>query len=308
MSHTKPERDQLVLQRSFMLLSTFILVSVITSIPALAIETKLDDINVTNSPELQNVLSENKKLANENQALMNEIQRLKSEQEAGASKMDELARQHEKVAAANRLYAQQIKKLEKNLQDNSHTQNENSETIQLAQAETSDSATVQDASAVPTNSENEDVSSDENPFVVPTNVASLPAETRNVKDRESKTLDLLSKVDAFTETDEQLKLDAARAHYNMGNIYFQKGEYEVAAREYYQAVTLMPDDADSHFNLALVSGDYLNDQKTALKHYQMYLYLKPNATDADLVREKMTHAKLTIRNSVDSPLDKKENK
>ncbi len=128
--------------------------------------------------------------------------------------------------------------------------------------------------------------------------------TEEVKGRENETTDLLSRIDAFTEGDERLREDAAKAHYNMGNIYFQKGEYEIAVREYYQAVTLMPDDPDSHFNLAFVSGEQLNDQKTALKHYKMYLYLNPTAKDSDFVKEKIVKAELFIRGLVDSPLER----
>lgn len=130
--------------------------------------------------------------------------------------------------------------------------------------------------------------------------------TDEVKARENKTLDLLSRIDAFSEEDPNLKMDAAKAHYNMGNIYFEKGEYEIAAREYYQAVTLMPDDPEAHYNLAFVSSEYLNDQTTALKHYQMYLFLKPNAEDRDLVNEKILNAKLVLGSIVDSPLDKQQ--
>ena len=127
-----------------------------------------------------------------------------------------------------------------------------------------------------------------------------------VKNRENKTLDLLSRIDAFSEEAPDLKMDAAKAHYNMGNIYFEKGEYEIAVREYYQAVTLMPDDPDSHYNLAFVSSEFLNDQTTALKHYQMYLYLKPNAEDRDLVNEKIITAKLTLGSVIDSTIDQQQ--
>lgn len=121
---------------------------------------------------------------------------------------------------------------------------------------------------------------------------------------ENKTLDLLSRIDAFAEEDEKLRMDAAKAHYNMGNIYFQKGEYAIAAREYYQAVTLMPDDPDSHYNLAYVSGEHLKDFKTALKHYKMYLYLNPTAKDKFLVQEKIVEAELTLRAKInESPLE-----
>ena len=90
----------------------------------------------------------------------------------------------------------------------------------------------------------------------------------------------------------------------MGNIYFEKGEYEIAAREYYQAVTLMPNDPDAHYNLAFVSSEYLDDQKTALEHYKTYLYLKPDAKDKDAINEKIVHAQLILNSKIDSPLDK----
>ncbi|HLF17268.1 MAG TPA: tetratricopeptide repeat protein [Candidatus Omnitrophota bacterium] len=129
------------------------------------------------------------------------------------------------------------------------------------------------------------------------------AESQDIADYESKTLELLAKIDAFTEEDPILKADAAKAHYNMGNIYYEKGKYEIASREFYQAVTLMPDDPDAHYNLAYVSGENLRDFKTAVKHYKMYLYLKPNASDAHLVLGKIREAELALRAVVDSPLE-----
>ncbi|MCA9401108.1 MAG: tetratricopeptide repeat protein [Candidatus Omnitrophica bacterium] len=127
----------------------------------------------------------------------------------------------------------------------------------------------------------------------------------DVKSHESKTLDLLATIDAFAEEDERLRMDAAKAHYNMGNIYFQKGEYEIAAREYYQAVTLMPNDPDVHYNLAYVSHEFLRDYQTSLKHFKMYLYLNPNARDHKLVKEKIIEAEIHLRSIVDSPIESK---
>jgi len=138
---------------------------------------------------------------------------------------------------------------------------------------------------------------------VPSTAISQEESGSNAISRESKTLELLSRIDAFSEQDPKIREDAARAHYNMGNIYYQKGKYEIASREYYQAVALMPDDPDAHYNLAYVSGEHLNDFKTALKHYQMYLYLRPDAKDAHLVRNKINEAALAIRSIVDSPLE-----
>lgn len=131
---------------------------------------------------------------------------------------------------------------------------------------------------------------------------------KQVRNHEHKTLDLLSNIDTYNINDERLRHDAAKAHYNMGNIYYRKGYYEIAAREYYQAVTLMPNDPDTHYNLAFVSGEYLRDFKTALKHYKMYLYLNPEAKDKAFVNEKIMHAQLEIRASLNSILEKDINK
>lgn len=138
--------------------------------------------------------------------------------------------------------------------------------------------------------------------------ADAQLEGKQIRSREHQTLDLLSNIDTYNINDERLRADAAKAHYNMGNIYYQKGYYEIAAREYYQAVTLMPNDPDTHFNLAFVSGEYLRDFKTALKHYKMYLYLNPDAKDRAFVNEKIMHAQLEIRGSLDSILEKDINK
>jgi len=132
----------------------------------------------------------------------------------------------------------------------------------------------------------------------------------DILDYEKKTMELLAKIDAFTEDDPVLRADAAKAHYNMGNIYYQKGKYEIASREFYQAVVLMPDDPDAHYNLAYVSAEHLNDFKTAVKHYKQYLYLKPDAPDAPMVKGKIQEAEMALRATVDSPLeeDAKKNK
>ena len=123
---------------------------------------------------------------------------------------------------------------------------------------------------------------------------------------EAKTNEMLSKGGDMDPQDQNFRQELAKAHYNMGNIYFQRGEYQRAVVEYYQAVDLTPNDPDTHYNLAFVSGEYLGDQETALKHYQWYLYLKPNATDAPTVKEKILMAKLTLRSKVESPLDKND--
>lgn len=102
---------------------------------------------------------------------------------------------------------------------------------------------------------------------------------------------------------EALRDEAAKVHYNLGNIYFQQGHYEKAVVEYERAVALAPYDPEAHYNLAFVSGEYLDDQRSALKHYQQYLYLKPEADDALFVKEKILAARLVLRTRIDSPID-----
>jgi tetratricopeptide (TPR) repeat protein len=123
-------------------------------------------------------------------------------------------------------------------------------------------------------------------------------------DMEEATYNILSHGSELNPNDEAFRDELAKAHYNMGNIFFQRGEYQRAVVEYYQSVDLSPYDPDTHYNLAFVSSEYLKDPETALKHYQWYLYLKPEANDKDLVKEKMATAKLQVRGQIDSPLDK----
>jgi len=123
---------------------------------------------------------------------------------------------------------------------------------------------------------------------------------------EKQANEVLQKGGDLDPEDEKFKEELARAHYNMGNVYFERGEYQRSVVEYYQAVDLMPYDADAHYNLAFVSGEYIGDQETALKHYQWYLYLKPNTKDRKLVEEKMVTARLHGRSKISTKIDKPE--
>lgn len=232
---------------------------------------------------LKNVIEENQALVDQNSNLQNELQRLKQENINYKKSKQELSEDLEKTRNINRQYSKELTNLEKKL---SGLTDQNEEVTKKAKR-LEEEMNVQSS------------------WIAQDDVFELASvNNEEVVSQESKTIDILSKIDAFTEQDERLRADSAKAHYNMGNIYFQKGEFEIAVREYYQAVTLMPDDPDAHYNLAFVSGEYLNDQKTALKHYQMYLYLNPGAKDTYAVKEKILQAKLVLGADVDSPLEK----
>ena len=115
---------------------------------------------------------------------------------------------------------------------------------------------------------------------------------------------VIAMLDQMSERNEGLRADEGRVHYNMGNIFFHQGDYERARDEFRMAVRLMPYDANAHFNLAFVSWEYLEDFKTALEHFQQYLWLNPEAEDASLVKEKIIAAQMEVMGSIDSILEK----
>lgn len=133
-------------------------------------------------------------------------------------------------------------------------------------------------------------------------VASKPVV--NLVDIEKQSNEIFEKGGDLDPEDEKFKEELARAHYNMGNVYFERGEYQRAVVEYYQAVDLMPYEPDAHYNLAFVSSDYIGDHETALKHYQWYLYLSPNSDDKKFVEEKIVASKLKLRSQMDNVFDK----
>lgn len=74
------------------------------------------------------------------------------------------------------------------------------------------------------------------------------------------------------------------AHYNMAVTFARDGKYRDAEREYLAALSLDPNDADSHYNLGILYDEQLSDPKRAATHYRQYLKLVPYAGDADNVR------------------------
>ncbi len=131
-----------------------------------------------------------------------------------------------------------------------------------------------------------------------------PQPTVSLVEIEKRSNEVFEKGGDLDPEDEKFKEELARAHYNMGNVYFERGEYQRAIVEYYQAVDLMPYEPDAHYNLAFVSSDYIGDHETALKHYQWYLYLNPNSDDKKFVEEKIVNSKLKLRSQMDTSFDK----
>ena len=82
------------------------------------------------------------------------------------------------------------------------------------------------------------------------------------------------------ETEKTFKEETLKFHYNMALTYDRSKFYKNAAKEYLEALEIFPDDPDSHYNLALVYDDHLNDKSKAIRHYKRYLELRPGGSDA----------------------------
>ncbi len=223
-------------------------------------------------------------------AFKKEIERLKNEKDYEAKRVEEMRQEREQL----------IKEIRRS---------ENQNLNQTKQIEELKSALVQQQESVEARmkkmeSELKDSKEFQQKEEEPQAETSLPLMDPTEIEKEAN--DILQKGGDLDPEDEKFKQELARAHYNMGNVYFERGEYQRSVVEYYQAVDLMPYDADAHYNLAYVSGEFIGDQETALKHYQWYLYLKPVAKDRKLVEEKIVQAKLVVRSRVDSRLDKPE--
>jgi tetratricopeptide (TPR) repeat protein len=78
----------------------------------------------------------------------------------------------------------------------------------------------------------------------------------------------------------------ALAHYNLGNLFDEKGDRNKALHHYQAAVQLHPNYADAHYNLALVYQS-LNQPWRAVQHWRKYLKLDPGSTWADIARREL---------------------
>jgi len=103
-----------------------------------------------------------------------------------------------------------------------------------------------------------------------------------------------------------LRKDTIKLHYNLANLFFEQGRYDMASVEYNRVLDLMPQDAATHYNLAFVSAEYLKDYPTAIEHYKKYLTLAPTADDIGFVKGQILQLQLKVQNKIDSYVDKDE--
>jgi tetratricopeptide (TPR) repeat protein len=77
-----------------------------------------------------------------------------------------------------------------------------------------------------------------------------------------------------------------------GLAYEQQAKYRAAEASYLAALRRNPNDANAHYNLALLYEQQLDNPRQAAAHYRSYLDLRPDADDADVVRAWLTEMDL----------------
>jgi len=255
---------------------------------------------------LKNSIEENKKLAAENRAMENELKGLRGSSEVNQNRLNFLSTQRETLQARvdeiekkNKEYTEQLERLQSSM-----AQKEKEIEGRLAEIKRQDEMEKREeektiAMIMPHLKDGKDAAQSQKEILELKKQAQQDLE--NLEGRAQK---IASRMDKVASENKKLKLDSAKLHYNLANTFFEQGQYERAAGEYKKVVERMPGDPEAHYNLAFVCGEFLDDQKTALAHYEQYLFLNPMAEDKPLVQEKILEARLSLKSSINSPLDK----
>ncbi len=245
---------------------------------------------------LKALIDENQKLTRNNEEIQVEVERLRGERMIQDSRLNVLAgerkdllKKFENANAMTRDYEKQLQDLTTSVEKTKGLSAE-----EIRSLTELDSLIEKDQTSIGTEAE---------PQAVERVVYAVKQETESSSILSKETIQELSDL---MQENQVLRKDTIRLHYNLANLFFEQGEYEMAAAEYNRVLDLMPQDAATHFNLAFVSEEYLDDYKTALEHYKKYLIVSPNAKDAGVVKNRIVKLKLKIRNKINSMIDREK--
>lgn len=273
---------------------------------------------------LKNAVEENKKLLEEKEAIEAELKQLRGDQEIKANRIrtltsqrDSLTERADKAEQLQRQYSEELNQLKTTL-----TQKESEYTTEIKELQQEvakkkeieelipwSSEIIEEIKVSPAQPAAPDQLSRENIKLKIDSVRlveDLKKQAQaNLRGMEGKIKSVASKMAELKTENQRLKADSAKLHYNLGNIFFEQQKYTQAVKEYRRVVEFAPHDPAAHYNLAFVSGEFLNDHETAKEHYERYLALNPDAEDAYLVREKLLAISLMIQTNLGPPLEKK---
>lgn len=234
---------------------------------------------------LKNLIEDTEKLRQEKQAVEQELKKIRGQREIESTRLNAISEQRDSFQQQAESTLKQNKFYERKLEEYEEEMGQKEKEFELKSKDLEDLLALQEKE-------------------MSESLPSSPAWAGGsslVSSQEAA--DVMTMVRQFNYEKERLKRDSARVHYNMGNDHFRKGDYAAAINEYRKTLTLTPNDAEAHFNLALVNGDFLRNYETALKHYRMYLFLNPKAEDAKFVKEKILEATLIGQSRINSPLE-----
>ena len=254
------------------------------------------------SQNLKNAIEENKELLKEKEKIMNNFKELRGQREIESSRMNSITQEREELKKRLDEALKNSQDQTKKLQDVQSSLDQKTKEWEEKNKKLENDLALQEK----WNKELEEMKNSLQAPPAQEAIQEANADTleEKVKDCEPAAIKhFITKYNNLGQENERLKSETAKVHYNLGNMFFKQGEYKEAALEYSQAIQLMPYDAENHYNLALVSGEYLNDYKVALKHYEQYLFLRPNAKDAVFVKEKILKAKMELKSTINSPLN-----
>ncbi len=95
----------------------------------------------------------------------------------------------------------------------------------------------------------------------------------------------LSELSSYNRERSKLRMDTATMHYNLAVILTEQKNFPAAILEYQKVLEIRPNDADAHYNLAILYDDFLKNNEKALEHYRQYIRVAPNTPESQKVRQ-----------------------
>lgn len=77
----------------------------------------------------------------------------------------------------------------------------------------------------------------------------------------------------------------SEAHNQLGNLYLMKGEYILAHKEYEEALKINPNNIETYYNMA-ITLESLGNTAEALKYYKSFLNMAPERLKANIIQAK----------------------
>ncbi len=252
------------------------------------------------SESLRKLIEENNKLKNEIGDLKEQVKTVRGQQKLESNRFNEVAlerdalrKQNKNIISLGSETDKKLKELESQL-----TQKEEDYNLRIVQLQTELAKKLQSSAGQEPDLLNRNPSATASGNGMNRSVTVDVVSSPNAEEVKKRREKVLSGLSAISDERKSLVRDEARLHYNMGNTYFNQGAYHKAVHEYARALELTPEDASAHYNLAFVSGEFLNDFKMALDHYKKYLFFNPRAEDAEMVRQKIIEAEISVKGDV----------